>query len=130
MDAKAVSSGKGSSRRGDAEARRKFEEGWDAVFGRKKPTKVKRQRMKPYPHLVCSPCGSPVSRRDGGWLASWYPGECDVCGNDTTVTEARDFGYPDWPGHETRAQADRRWLKSLSPEERALYESIMGREIC
>jgi len=29
-------------------------------------------------------------------VSAWYPGTCGSCGRDTTVTEARDFFYPDF----------------------------------
>ena len=43
--------------------------------------------------LVCNRCAT-----DAGGVcnhpATWHVGKCDVCGNETAVTEPRDFGYP------------------------------------
>ena len=29
-------------------------------------------------------------------VSTWYQGTCDSCGRDTSVTEERDFFYPDF----------------------------------
>lgn len=125
--------GKGSHRRGsDPESTRRYAEGWERIFGSKKGKmrkkgKIAKTRLKPYPHWVCSPCGSPVSRRSGAWVATWHTGKCDVCGQTLMVTEARDFGYPDFPGHITREEDTQRWAKrNLSPESRALFDFLRG----
>lgn len=119
-----MSNGKGDARRGDREARKKYAEGWDAIFAHKNTRRVRRARPKPYPSWVCSPCGSQVSKRKGGWLATWHTGRCDVCGEVRMVTEPQDFGSPDFPGHVTQAELTARWLRTLSPENRALFEAM------
>jgi hypothetical protein len=112
-----TANGKGSAQRGDAESRRKYAEGWDSIFrkntkGVHKGRKRLKAKLKPYPHWVCSPCGDPVCKRRGGWEATWGMGTCDVCNAACMVTEARDFGYPDWPGHETHKESVARWMRA------------------
>lgn len=138
-----MANGKGDRQRGDREARKKYAEGWDAIFGKKPPSPFQkrmkrvgrqmaegmRKKPKPYPVWVCSPCGSQVSKRKGGWLATWHTGRCDVCGEVRMVTEPRDFGYPDFPGHVTRAELTARWLRTLSPENRALFEAMKSERL-
>jgi hypothetical protein len=45
-----------------------------------------------YPDWICLPCGKAYGRREVG-LATWHPDVCDVCGQETQVTEPRDFGH-------------------------------------
>ena len=51
-----------------------------------------------YPHWVCQEC----AKKHGGHsrhgsIATWHPDICDVYNGWKTVTEPRDFGYPDLP---------------------------------
>ncbi len=43
---------------------------------------------------ICAPCGAQHCNgmRDGH-IATWYVGRCDICADETAVTEPRDFGY-------------------------------------
>lgn len=43
---------------------------------------------------ICAPCGARYCNgiRDGH-IATWHVGRCDICANETAVTEPRDFGY-------------------------------------
>lgn len=116
--------GKGSSRRGqDPESRKAYEAGWDSIFGkteRVKNTKrvhMKQTRLKPYPDSCCYQCGIAASRgKMRGECATWGPGCCFVCGRVCDVTETRDFCYPTFPGHETRADAINRWMRDAAKE--------------
>lgn len=56
--------------------------------------------MKPYPSVICLDCGITYGRRPVDH-ATWYPGTCGVCANETFVTEPRDFGHlkPGWKNH-------------------------------
>lgn len=68
--------------------------------------KLKSKTCQSQPEWVCIPCGE----KWGSWwtggtykgpqphVATFHEGECGVCGNTRSVTEARDFGYllPDW----------------------------------
>lgn len=45
-----------------------------------------------YPEVICGDCGHDHGRADPT-CATWYPGQCDVCGAVTYVTEPRDFGH-------------------------------------
>jgi hypothetical protein len=115
-------SGKGSTRRGDREADRKYQAGWDAIFGsnaksghkttkrvqaRKatkccKPAPIATEYRMPYPVWVCSDCCAKVGAKLRGETATWHTGDCEVCGITQWVTEPRDFNYPAFPGHEPR----------------------------
>ena len=47
-----------------------------------------------YPGVICGDCGEKHGRRpEGNPHATWYPGTCDVCGEEGYVTEPRDFGH-------------------------------------
>lgn len=49
---------------------------------------------RPYPSTVCHPCGQRYGRRGTYSVhASFYEGECGVCGAKTTVTQPRDYGH-------------------------------------
>ena len=57
------------------------------------------------PKQVCRSCGLTYGtgiNRVAGIASSVSPGECGVCGNHTSVTEPRDFGYlrRGWQQHE------------------------------
>ncbi len=97
---------KGSLVRGtDKASRQRYAEGWERIFAAKIPApKVipvsHGKKLKPYPCWVCLRCGSEartVKWRPG--LSTWHNGKCQVCGRDSGVTQPRDFGYPDFPGH-------------------------------
>ena len=51
-----------------------------------------------YPHWVCLDCvfGRCRGRKNGQGVSTWHQGKCDVCGETKFVTEARDFGYPEF----------------------------------
>lgn len=51
--------------------------------------------MENYPTWVCAECGLKASGRHAG-VATWHEDVCDVCGQKKTVTEPRDFGYPNF----------------------------------
>lgn len=48
-----------------------------------------------YPKLICAKC---AIQNGGHWpkghVASFYLGACGWCGEDTEVTQARDWCYP------------------------------------
>jgi hypothetical protein len=50
-----------------------------------------------YPSGICSPCGQKHGRVIEGHVATFYPGKCEWCGQETIVTEPRDYGYPQAP---------------------------------
>ena len=62
-------------------------------------------RLAAYPKWVCEDCalngierfGAEGKRRD---QSSWHYGLCDVCNQQKSVTEPRDFGFPKWPVEE------------------------------
>lgn len=43
-------------------------------------------------YAVCHPCGVEYGICSSGSSTMWN-GNCDVCGKQTTITEARDYGY-------------------------------------
>lgn len=55
-------------------------------------------------YSVCNECGKsalklPVNKRKKQFdISTWHNGKCDVCGKDKSVTEARDFMFPDFTG--------------------------------
>lgn len=50
-----------------------------------------------YPAWICSPCGRKHGRKLP-LLATYHMGDCGWCGAEhVSVTEPRDFGYPDPP---------------------------------
>jgi hypothetical protein len=59
-------------------------------------------RYKPdpnYPNWVCYNCGH-KAQSDPHKIASlstWHLDTCDVCGKYESVTQPRDFGYPQFP---------------------------------
>jgi len=46
-----------------------------------------------YPDWICGPCGAKHGRRDANPHATWHPDTCNVCGEQTMVTEPRDYGH-------------------------------------
>lgn len=59
-----------------------------------------KQKLKPYPNWVCQPCGRAASGERQFSLSTYHDGFCNVCDSNATVTEPRDFFYPDFKGHE------------------------------
>lgn len=53
--------------------------------------------MKKYPTWVCFDCGTKYGKPAG--VCTTHLGVCDVCGEESSVTEPRDFGYPGFPGY-------------------------------
>ena len=53
-----------------------------------------------YPTWICGDCGTIYGRKPCG-VATWHFDKCDVCGEETTVTEPRDFGHlkDGWQDH-------------------------------
>jgi hypothetical protein len=52
---------------------------------------------------ICSQCGEKYGKpRD--CISTWHYGTCDYCGDETTVTEPRDYGYPELPKGENRGR--------------------------
>jgi len=54
-----------------------------------------------YPTWVCSECGLEASRNMGNrplafTRSTFHPGICGVCGKEKSVTEPRDFWYPNF----------------------------------
>lgn len=60
---------------------------------------TKKTSLKPYPYTVCYPCGIGASKGKCFPVSTYYPGKCDVCEKEASVTEARDFYYPEFKGH-------------------------------
>lgn len=57
-----------------------------------------------YPAWICTPCGMRHGRRVPK-LATYHGGErCGWCGETTTVTQPRDFGYPPAPAKPREAR--------------------------
>jgi len=48
-----------------------------------------------YPDAICYDCGIKHGRKRARW-SSWSMGVCGWCGQDTNVTEPRDYGWPKW----------------------------------
>lgn len=77
-----------------------------------KETVIAEPKKKEYPHWVCDGCGVRANRltqqkklgADFDALkfkrkfdySTYHKGVCEVCGEETAVTEARDFFYPDF----------------------------------
>ena len=57
------------------------------------------KKLKPYPSLICSDCGKKYGKYSVG-CSSMHKNTCGVCGEIKQVTEPRDWGYPEFPGHE------------------------------
>lgn len=63
--------------------------------------------MKKYIHTVCDDCGleankltclkkyGALPKKAKSTLSTYHKGTCDCCGKEASVTEARDFFYPD-----------------------------------
>ncbi len=97
--------GKGSTRRGDREADKRYAEGWARIFGdssvpknssvRRKSTHIGTKSVqKPYPSWVCSDCATKAGGKMRWDYATWHYGQCEVCRQGRYVTQPRDYGYP------------------------------------
>lgn len=58
------------------------------------------KKLKPYPQVVCNSCGIKASGGRSFAISTCHMGVCDVCGKLKSVTEARDYYYPQFEGHE------------------------------
>jgi len=52
-----------------------------------------------YPSWTCRDCAIKAKGKHHGGCSTWHLGACDVCGEEKSVTEPRDFGYPKFKGH-------------------------------
>lgn len=62
-------------------------------------------KLKPYPIWVCCKCAYKAGAYKSATfsephISTFHTGICDVCGEETEVTEPRDFGYPNFKGFE------------------------------
>lgn len=58
--------------------------------------------LKPYPTWCCFLCGH-YAQDDKSKIfqnSTWHIDKCDACGWVVSVTQPRDFGYPNFEGHE------------------------------
>ena len=55
--------------------------------------------MKPYPTWVCHDCGMTHTTKIP-WMSTFHHARCEVCGKWAELTQPRDYGYPEFPGHE------------------------------
>ena len=46
---------------------------------------------------ICAPCGARLGRGRATRSTTWSTGDCGWCGEHTSVTEPRDYGYPPAP---------------------------------
>lgn len=55
-------------------------------------------RLKAYPDWACVPCGKKHGARMRQESPStFHYGKCDICGENTSVTQPRDYGhFPKW----------------------------------
>lgn len=57
--------------------------------------------MKKYPDWICDSCGDKYGKYSAG-CSTFHTGICGVCGEEASVTEPRDYGYPVFPKTERR----------------------------
>jgi hypothetical protein len=69
-----------------------------------------KKTMKPYPNKVCIECGNKYGRSRSS-ASCYHMNNCDVCGKKKAVTQSRDYGYPNFPGHKS-------YYDSLTPQEK------------
>ena len=55
---------------------------------------MKKRKIIIDPEWICMECGKRYGRKSIG-IATWHEDMCDICGEITSVTEPRDFGYLD-----------------------------------
>lgn len=53
------------------------------------------ERRMTDPATICADCGARLGRCPDGHVASWWQDTCDYCGRETSVTEPRDYGWPE-----------------------------------
>lgn len=60
----------------------------------------KNKEAEVYPDWVCAICGDKYGYHEAD-VATWHINKCDICGEDSIVTEPRDFGFlnPTWKLH-------------------------------
>jgi len=63
------------------------------------------KKLKPYPAWVCIDCAKNALTQDAlkkleGSLSTFHYGMCGICEKEKSVTEPRDYGYPNFEGHE------------------------------
>lgn len=51
--------------------------------------------QKKYPSWICAVCGKKYSKKQFQ-VSTWHKGTCEVCGKEASVTEPRDFFYPNF----------------------------------
>jgi len=58
---------------------------------------MNKDKIKDYPVWICSECGHKYGHHSGR-VCSWHPDTCDICGEERSCTEPRDFGHlkPGW----------------------------------
>ena len=47
---------------------------------------------KEYPNWICTACGTRYGRKQCG-IACWHVDTCGICGEETEVTQPRDYGH-------------------------------------
>ncbi len=52
--------------------------------------------VTPYPAWVCTDCGTKYGK-SMSTASTYHTGICGACGKEASVTEPRDYGYPDFP---------------------------------
>jgi len=55
-----------------------------------------------YPAWICANCGDKYGKMPQGHIATWHEDTCGWCGEVKSVTEPRDYGYPDAPNSEQK----------------------------
>jgi hypothetical protein len=51
-----------------------------------------KKKIPIYPIWICHPCGEKHGNRTVG-VATWHKNTCDICGDEASVTEPRDYGH-------------------------------------
>lgn len=54
------------------------------------------QKDNNYPSKVCSDCGLKASNGRSFQISTFHKAICDVCGKEKSVTQPRDFFYPEF----------------------------------
>ena len=70
------------------------------------------KKLKPYPNRVCGDCGLKASAGKSFTLSTFHMNVCEVCGEKKLVTEARDYFYPEFKGHEP-APKSKHWSELI-----------------
>lgn len=58
-----------------------------------------KKKLLKYPRRICTSCGLFYGHKPH-WPSTYHMAPCGVCNESKMVTEPRDFGFPDFPGHE------------------------------